>query len=144
MKKPTVNSINRKFKTLQKTIKRLEENIESHQEHLSDALVESEQTFIKNIEELSQVIDSLDKNSSEEELSTSNEKVLSATEFCDKMHECNDYIAESVKDFNTYVTSNKILNESVSDDAIHTVSKMKTIGQKMSNTLIDKISKYNF
>lgn len=144
MKKPTVNSINRKFKTLQKTIKRLEENIESHQEHLYDALVESEQTFIKNIEELSQVIDSLDKNSSEEELSAFNEKVLSATDFCDKMHECNDYIAESVKDFNTYVTSNKILNESISDDEIHTVSKMKTIGHKMSNTLIDKISKYNF
>lgn len=144
MKKPTVNSINRKFKTLQKTIKRLEENIETHQEHLYDALVESEQTFIKNIEELSQGINNLDKNSSEEELSTFNEKVLSATDFCDKMYECNDYIVESVKDFNTYVTSNKILNESVSDDVIHTVSKMKTLGHKMSNTLIDKISKYNY
>lgn len=144
MRKPTVSSINRKFKTLQKTIKRLEENIESHQEHLYDALVESEQTFIRNIAELSPVIDNLDKNSSEEELSVFNEKVLSATEFCDKMYEYNDYIAESVKDFNTYVTSNKILNESISDDEIHTVSKMKTLGLKMSNTLIDKISKYNF
>jgi hypothetical protein len=144
MKKPTINSVTKKYKTLNKTALRLQENIETYKDTLYSDLVESEQGFIKNIFELAQVLDNLDENSSDDEISTLNEKILSVTDFCDKLYELNDFIAESIKDYNTHMTNNSILNESISSDKIHTVNRMKAIGEHMSTKIKERISTYSF
>lgn len=142
MRKPTHNSVQRKFKNLNKTLDRLKENIDYHESNLSDILKESEESFIKNILKMSEEIDKLSEKSSEDEVNDLNEKVLTATEFSDKLYEYNDLISESVSKYNEMISENLVLNENVQDDYIVKVNKMKTLSQKISKEIVDKIKNY--